>query len=385
MPLTMPKPMIPVRTNRTIQLRRMNTSNPDDMQENTYGKLTVIEYDKKRAEEVKHRKMAPRKAHLATEDRGARTVTERRDAMFPKVPDSVDVSPVSHILHSVAEVLDENAHDTEGQGETDGKGDGGGSRVKAMNAHLDTLQKVDSWCRSTKEAVLVGSTSDEGDVGAETTEKPGQRSDSCLYVGRSSQQATDNSSPETRRLKQGSQVSRRTDQGSQLRSRTEQGSQAHRRLEQAQKRQQLTLDEPFTTYRRSRDGRLIVSELPYRRKKFPMPGRKEPSILPKLRKLAVLETERNRQRMILFAEGLDKFDEWDPLQYIRSLRPPEEREHEVAPPPPREDFFNVNDVFNRYYAQLLDGLDPNSAEAMKYCRYIRADADKQPVEENIWE
>ena len=75
-------------------------------------------------------------------------------------------------------------------------------------------------------------------------------------------------------------------------------------------------------------------------------------------------------------------DEWNPLHYVRSLRPPEQREGEEAIPPPRKvnNFFNVNDVFNRYYAQLLDGLDPDSEEAMKYCRYIHK---KEPTETDL--
>ena len=70
---------------------------------------------------------------------------------------------------------------------------------------------------------------------------------------------------------------------------------------------------------------------------------------------------------------------WDPLQHIRrQQRLAEQRGDEADTPPARvvNNFFNVNDIFNRYYSQLLDGLDPDSAEALKYCRYIRNEDKK---------
>lgn len=254
--------------------------------------------------------MAPRKANLATEARGPQDVRARRNAMYPKLPDTADASPVSHILHAVAEVLDEGAHNTEAQGDIDGKANDSCNNV--TNAHLYTIKKVDDWCSSTKEAVRVRE-SDAGHEGGEaTTDKAAHGSNNRLSIGNSSRRALDpivddEESQARGRMEPESQVRRRQESESQAHRRLEPESQAHRRLEQAQRRHQQTLDEPFMTYRRSIDGRLVVSEVPYRRKKFPVPGRKVQSVLPKLRKLAKNETEKNRQRMVLFAERLIKF------------------------------------------------------------------------------
>ena len=236
--------------------------------------------------------MAPERTHLATETRVQRNATARRDALYPRFTYSAEAvpgSPVSHILHTVLEVGEENAKSAQHR-EIDGKMNIGNTHNNATSGHVDTTRKEASSCskenvtRKQSRDARHNAEIDQTDGAEIIPHKGAHRPSTRLHAGTSALRAlntgVDDESP--------------TDK-------------SHRRLDQAQRRHQLTLDEPFTTYRRSRDGRLVVSEVPYRRRKFPLPGEKVVSILPKLRKLAMTETEQNRQRMILFAEGLDKF------------------------------------------------------------------------------
>ena len=238
-----------------------------------------------------------------TEERIQPDVKSRRDAIIPKVhvanisdapPKEASDTPrtklgivaspsVSHALHTVLEV------DSEQCRRTGGDANGGDTYNGLANGGLETTWKFDGSCNSTKENA------------------PGNRSKHASVNDQSRGLGID----EVMHATETASARLCADNSSQLNADGEDDdsttSTHHRRLGQAKRRHQLTLNEPFTTYRRSRDGRVVVSDVPYRRKTFPMPGKKVPSVLPKLRKLAMTETEQNRQRMVLFAEGLVKF------------------------------------------------------------------------------
>ena len=250
------------------------------------------------AEDVKYRKMAPRRAGQMTEERIQPDMKARRDAIIPKVyvadSSAASVTPrtrlgivsspsVSNVLHTVVEVDGEQCRRTDD--------DGGETCNGLANGQLETTWKFDdSRNDSTKENNVSG-----------------KRSRQASVIGQSQGIVID----DEMHAKETASARLCASNTSELHTNTEDDesttSTHHRRIGQAKRRHQLTLDEPFTTYRRSRDGRVVVSDVPYRRRTFPMPGKKVPSVLPKLRKLAMTETEQNRQRMVLFAEGLVKF------------------------------------------------------------------------------
>ena len=238
-----------------------------------------------------------------TEERIQPDMKARRDAIIPKVY-VADISDrpakeashtprtrlgivsspsVSNVLHTVVEVDGEQCRRPDD--------DGGETYNGLANGQLETTWKFDgSRNDSTKE-----------------TNVSGKRSRQASVIGQSQGIVID----DEMHAKETASARLCASNTSELHANTEDdestASTHHRRIGQAKRRHQLTLDEPFTTYRRSRDGRVVVSDVPYRRRTFPMPGKKIPSVLPKLRKLAMTETEQNRQRMVLFAEGLVKF------------------------------------------------------------------------------